>query len=69
MVSAWDFDPRQINIPVFLWHGETDQNAPVAMGRYMADAISHSRAVFYPGEGHLSVFRKCAGEIIGALIA
>ena len=68
MVTAWDFDPRQITVPVFLWHGETDQNAPVAMGRYMADAISHSQAVFYPGEGHLSVFKKHSDEIIGALI-
>ena len=67
MVTAWDFQPQAIQIPVLLWHGEADQNAPIAMGRYMAEAIPQSRAIFYPGEGHLSLFKKNAAEIIGSL--
>ena len=58
MVSPWDFCPEDIQIPVFLWHGEADQNAPVAMGRYFASAIPHSQAAFYPNEGHLSLLRS-----------
>jgi len=65
MVSAWDFNPQDIQIPVFLWHGEADQNAPIAMGRYMAQTIPQSQATFYPGEGHLSLFKKYAAEIVG----
>lgn len=64
MVTAWDFDPSKIQIPVYLWHGEEDQNAPVAMGRFMARQIPNSKANFFPGEGHLSLFKKYIEEII-----
>jgi pimeloyl-ACP methyl ester carboxylesterase len=64
MVSSWEFDPRQIELPVQLWHGEADQNAPVAMGRYLAGAIPQVRATFIPGEGHLSVLAKHAEGIL-----
>lgn len=67
MVTEWDFKPQHIQIPVFLWHGEEDLNAPIAMGRYMANAIPHSQAKFYPGEGHLSLFKKYAEEILTTL--
>jgi pimeloyl-ACP methyl ester carboxylesterase len=63
MVPAWDFKPPEIQIPVPLWHGEDNHNAPIAMGRYMADAIPNSQAKFYPGEGHISLFMKYAEEI------
>jgi pimeloyl-ACP methyl ester carboxylesterase len=68
MVTEWDFDPHDIQIPVFLWHGEVDQNAPIQMGRYMANAIPQSKATFYPKEGHLSFFKKNIGEILRTLI-
>ena len=67
MITAWDFKPQDIQIPVHLWHGEEDRNAPIAMGRYMANAIPNSQARFYPGEGHISLFRKYAGEILHTL--
>lgn len=67
MVTAWDFKPQDIQIPVYLWHGEDDRNAPIAMGRYMADAIPNSQAKFYPGEGHISLFMKYAEEIFRTL--
>lgn len=67
MVTEWDFRPQDIQIPVHLWHGEIDQNAPVAMGRYMANAISRSQAKFYPNEGHLSLFKNNIEEIFLAL--
>lgn len=68
MVSAWDFDPSQIIIPVHLWHGEADQNAPVVMGRFMEKVIPQSIGKFYPGEGHLSLFKKYIEEIIRTII-
>lgn len=69
MVTAWDIAPQEIKIPVYLWHGEDDQNAPIAMGRYMASAIPNSQAKFYPNEGHLSLFKKNAEEIIRTLVS
>jgi len=49
----WGFRLEDIEVPVHVWHGEQDANAPVAMGRYLARAIPDCRATFYPAEGHL----------------
>jgi pimeloyl-ACP methyl ester carboxylesterase len=69
MTSAWDFRPHDIQLPVYLWHGEQDANAPLAMGRFMAAAIPNSKACFYPGEGHLSPISKYIEEILNVLAA
>ena len=69
MVSPWDFRPQDIRSAVYLWHGEKDGNAPLAMGRFMADAIPNSRVRFYPAEGHLSLVSKHIEEILNVLIA
>jgi hypothetical protein len=39
----------------------------VEMARYVESAIPKCEAEFYPDEGHLSLFKKHAKEIIGAL--
>ena len=49
----WGFRLEDIRTPVHLWHGEQDANAPITMGRHLAATIPESRAMFYPGEGHL----------------
>ena len=69
MVSPWDFRPQDIQLAVYLWHGEKDGNAPLAMGRFMADAIPKSQVRFYPDEGHLSLISKYIEEILYVLIA
>jgi len=69
MVSPWDFQPQDIRLAVYLWHGEKDVNAPPAMGRFMAAAIPNSQARFYPDEGHLSLLSKYIDEILNVLIA
>jgi pimeloyl-ACP methyl ester carboxylesterase len=65
----WSFRLEAIQAPVFLWHGEADRNAPVAMSRYLAERLPHSTARYYPGEGHLSAFANHALEIMAALKA
>jgi pimeloyl-ACP methyl ester carboxylesterase len=52
-VRPWGFRVQDIRTPVYLSHGEADENAPVAMGRWLAAAIPDCAAVFHPGEGHL----------------
>jgi pimeloyl-ACP methyl ester carboxylesterase len=69
MVSPWDFRPQDIQLAVYLWHGEKDRNAPFAMGRFIADAIPNSQVNFEPDEGHLSLISKYIEEILNALIA
>jgi pimeloyl-ACP methyl ester carboxylesterase len=55
LASSWDFDPRAIGIPVHLWHGERDTDAPPAMGSWIAASVPGCRAVFVPDEGHISL--------------
>jgi pimeloyl-ACP methyl ester carboxylesterase len=62
----WGFRLEEIGVPVHLWHGEQDGNAPVAMGRQMAVAIPGCRASFFPGEGHLHFVDRLP-EILAAL--
>jgi pimeloyl-ACP methyl ester carboxylesterase len=69
MVGPWDFHSHDIRSAVYLWHGEMDASAPIAMGRYMAAAIPNSQAFSYAGEGHLSLISKCLEEILNVLIA
>lgn len=67
MVSPWGFDPGEIRTPVWLWHGEADENAPVAMGRYLAAVIQDAVLTVVPDEGHLSLLAKYAPDILCAL--
>lgn len=66
-VTDWDFRLQDIQMPIHLWHGEADKNIPVEMARYAASAIPKCEAEFYPNEGHLSLFKKNAEEIIRSL--
>ena len=57
---------QEIRVPVWLWHGERDPNASVAMARQLAAAIPGCRTTFYPGEGHLHLAHRLP-EILAAL--
>jgi pimeloyl-ACP methyl ester carboxylesterase len=67
-VTEPGFRLQEIRLPVLLWHGEADRNIPVEMARTMASALPECTADFYPDEGHLSLFKKHAEEIVRALI-
>jgi pimeloyl-ACP methyl ester carboxylesterase len=67
-ISDWGFRLQDIQTPIQLWHGEEDQNIPIEMARYAAAAVPKCEAKFYPNEGHLSLFKKNAEEIIHALV-
>ena len=67
MVSPWDIGLQQIRLPVRLWHGDADRNAPLAMGRYLAQTIPGCQIEVFPGEGHISLIVKHAEEILRSL--
>jgi pimeloyl-ACP methyl ester carboxylesterase len=69
LARPWGVDLAAVKGPVLLWHGELDRNVPVTAGRYLASALPHCRATFYPGEAHLSVPLNHQEEIFGALAA
>lgn len=66
-VTDYGFRLQEIQTPIQLWHGEADQNVPVAMARFAASALPKCEAGFYPNKGHLSLFKSHAAEIVRAL--
>jgi pimeloyl-ACP methyl ester carboxylesterase len=67
LMRPWTVRLQEIQVPVRLWHGESDGVVPVAMGRYLAQAIPNCRAEFIPGGGHYLVFDRI-GAFLDAMI-
>jgi len=68
IVTPWDIPIGKITMPVKLWHGGNDHNAPAAMGRYMERTIPNSDIQIYEGEGHISLIVKHIKGIIHRLV-
>lgn len=64
--SDWGFDLSKIRAKTYLWYGEKDRNASLAMGQYYASQIPGSKLTVYPNEGHL-VSVSHAEEILKTL--
>jgi pimeloyl-ACP methyl ester carboxylesterase len=52
MARGINFRPEEIVVETFMWHGEQDMIAPIAMGRALTQAIPNCHAYFFPHEGH-----------------
>ncbi len=68
VASPWDFNPHDIDAPVFLWHGGRDLDAPPAMGRWIAGAVPKCHAQFYSEEGHISLLVNRAESVLRCLV-
>ena len=68
-ITEYGFRLQDVQMPILLWHGEADQNIPVEMARYAESAVPKCEAKFYPNEGHLSLFKKYAEEIVRMLVS
>lgn len=62
---SWGFHLQDIHIPVYLWHGELDNAAPI---KYMASAIPDCRAKFFPQDGHISLIVNHYEELLRAMV-
>jgi pimeloyl-ACP methyl ester carboxylesterase len=67
MASPWRLSPEQIQIPVLLWQGELDRNAPPVMARHLAKLIPHCITHWFPGDGHLSIIANHGQAILAGL--
>ncbi|MBP7687551.1 MAG: alpha/beta hydrolase [Thermoflexales bacterium] len=65
--KPWGFRLQDVTFPVGLWHGDCDTSTPIGMARYMAQAMPHSTARYFPGEGHWLLFTHWR-EILAELI-
>jgi pimeloyl-ACP methyl ester carboxylesterase len=61
--SDWGFDPNDISVATWIWHGEDDHTVPVEMGRYYAASIPGCRCKILPGEGHFSLPFKVMRQV------
>ena len=68
VAHPWGFDLRNITLPVYLWHGDADLNAPLAMGGAMAEQLPHSYFHILPGEGHFSAVVRHMPSILQTLV-
>jgi pimeloyl-ACP methyl ester carboxylesterase len=67
--GPWDFPLSQIRMPVRIWHGELDRNAPVAAARWLHEQLPHSRLHIMPSDGHASLIAAHGADILAALTA
>jgi pimeloyl-ACP methyl ester carboxylesterase len=55
VARPWGFRVADVQTPFRVWHGEADENAPVAQTRALAGELKHGELRTYPGEGHFSL--------------
>ena len=65
----WGLRLQDIPVEVHLWHGEIDNNVPISVGRYVAEAIPNCSATFFEDEGHFSILRNHMSEFLSVLVA
>jgi pimeloyl-ACP methyl ester carboxylesterase len=61
-LTSWGFDPRDIHVPVKIWHGRQDRMVPVQHGQWLAANIPGAEADISDRDGHLIVHGRI-GEI------
>jgi pimeloyl-ACP methyl ester carboxylesterase len=69
IARPWGFSLREIKLPIDIWHGDADRNAPLVMGGYMAEQLPNSYLHILPGEGHFSVAVRHMTTILPRLVA
>jgi pimeloyl-ACP methyl ester carboxylesterase len=67
IARPWDFQLRDVRMPVSLWQGLADQILPAAMARRLAAALPECSAHYFPEEGHLSLVVRRIGEVLAQL--
>lgn len=65
----WGFRLQDITAEVHLWHGGQDDNVPVSVGHYVADAIPNCNARFYKEEGHLTLPHNRIRGVLSTLVS
>lgn len=68
-IRPWGFPTQDIRVPVAIWHGREDTNAPVVMAEYLAQAIPGSQLRIMANEGHMSSLMNHIDEILTYLAA
>ena len=49
----WGFDPTDISVPVWWWHGDADNIVPLAHAQHLVPRLRHGTLLVRDGESHL----------------
>lgn len=66
LTAPWGFEMDQVDIPVDVWHGDTDRIVPQQMGYLLSQRLPQARWKPVPGGGHFLVVPRWH-EILEAL--
>ncbi len=63
----WGFSPRDVHVPILLWHGADDYIVPVAHGEHLADLMPGATIEVKPGAAHLANLTLGA-EVVASIL-
>jgi len=55
VLSPWGFDPAEIRVPVYVFHGRHDTVAPPAHAEHWIETLADARPVWFDDAGHLLI--------------
>ncbi|HEU5180210.1 MAG TPA: alpha/beta hydrolase [Candidatus Polarisedimenticolia bacterium] len=67
-MRPFDFELEEIRIPLKLYHGERDVQAPIALVRRMVARLPSAQLVTYPDDSHLSTLCNHVEQLAEAII-
>lgn len=68
VLSPWDFDPAEIDVPVHVFHGRRDTIAPPAHAEHWIETLADALPVWFEDAGHL-LLEDRSEEILDTLAA
>ena len=66
-MREFDFDLSEVKMPITLFHGEKDVNAPIGLARRVSSQLSDGRLITFESEAHFSTLCNQVDEIAHAL--
>lgn len=67
LLTPWGFNLGDINYPISVWQGGLDTQVPAAHGDIYAKSLPSAQLRFFKDEGHHSLIRNHATEILSSL--
>jgi pimeloyl-ACP methyl ester carboxylesterase len=66
-MRSFGFDPHEVKLPIILFHGEKDVNAPMPLAKRMSRELPGAQLVACPDDAHLSTLCNHLEKIAAAL--
>lgn len=58
IVMPWQFDLKDIDLPIDIWHGRNDTLVGFAIGEYLSHTLTNSTSHFFDNRGHYFLLGK-----------